>query len=288
MRIEVPVAPAVIDAMNEAQAVLCSWARSGAWPAALPFDQPIEIAAPVGEPGRLGAGTGTAAFFSGGVDSFATVLRHPEITHLVHIEGFDVPLSRTDLATQVRSRLAAAAADLGKELIVVRMQHPRALGSACRVGDLLWRRSGHDRDAALGGDVEGDHRHRDGLRHPVRERLPPAARPSLGRRPRRDRPRRCRPQPDREARAAGRRAGRARGASSLLAEPRRRLQLRPLREVPAHDGAARGSRRPRAVRDLPRPARSERGGRGRAGTAPRSTSGSTTSSSRYARARIRD
>ncbi len=119
LRIETPVAPAVIDAMNEAQSVLCAWARSGTWPTALPFEREIEVSAPAGAPDRRAGGRGVAAFFSGGVDSLTTVVRHPEITHLIHIEGFDVLLERRQFAAQVRERISEAASDLGRELIVV-------------------------------------------------------------------------------------------------------------------------------------------------------------------------
>lgn len=67
------------------------------------------------------AGTATASFFSGGVDSFYTALKNtaPEtplqtrLTHLISVKGLDVRLCNEALWTQVRSRLRAAAADLG-------------------------------------------------------------------------------------------------------------------------------------------------------------------------------
>jgi polysaccharide pyruvyl transferase WcaK-like protein len=120
LRLEVPVAHSVIDAMNEAQGVLCSWGRSGAWLPASIFTEPIEISAPERDPDPVRPARGTAAFFSGGVDSLATVLRHPEITHLIYVEGFDIGLERTALSELVRSRVQAAAADLGKELLTLR------------------------------------------------------------------------------------------------------------------------------------------------------------------------
>jgi hypothetical protein len=46
----------------------------------------------------------------------ATVLLHPEITHLVSIAGFDFPLDAGPLADAIRKRLLAAATALGKEL----------------------------------------------------------------------------------------------------------------------------------------------------------------------------
>jgi hypothetical protein len=77
------------------------------------------------------AGTGpreTAAFFSGGVDSFFTVLRDresrdrtafPVIDRLLCVWGFDVGLDTPEEFERLRSRLSEAARDLGKEFIDV-------------------------------------------------------------------------------------------------------------------------------------------------------------------------
>jgi len=73
-------------------------------------------------------GSGTAAFFSGGVDSFFTVLRHNSVSisgsqrhidDLLCVWGFDIPLTNCDAFRRLRSRLQRAASDLGKELIAV-------------------------------------------------------------------------------------------------------------------------------------------------------------------------
>ena len=66
------------------------------------------------------AGSGVGCFFSGGVDSFYTVLRHRrEITHLVTVYGFDIDVDNRVLRERVSARLRKAAAELGKELIEV-------------------------------------------------------------------------------------------------------------------------------------------------------------------------
>ena len=82
---------------------------------AIQVDAPTEAdpPLPVGE-------RGVACFFSGGVDSFYSVLRHQEeITHLILIHGFDVALDAQALRTRVSEELQAAAKDLGKKLIEV-------------------------------------------------------------------------------------------------------------------------------------------------------------------------
>jgi hypothetical protein len=70
----------------------------------------------------------TAALFSGGVDSFFTLLRNgepldrgafPRIDRLLSVGGFDVELGRRDEFERLRERLAGAARDLGKELVDV-------------------------------------------------------------------------------------------------------------------------------------------------------------------------
>lgn len=86
----------------------------------------IEITAPVVARERREPQTG--AFFSGGVDSFHTVLknlaRYPvgdvrRITHLVLVHGFDIPVENRRLFETVRTRAGEAAAHTGLRLLPV-------------------------------------------------------------------------------------------------------------------------------------------------------------------------
>lgn len=62
----------------------------------------------------------TACFFSGGVDSFYTFLRHrEEIDTIVYVHGFDLWLHETEFREMVSKRLQKIAAEMGKELIEV-------------------------------------------------------------------------------------------------------------------------------------------------------------------------
>jgi hypothetical protein len=68
----------------------------------------------------------TAAFFSGGVDSFFTVLRNDErvtgrlpIDELISVQGFDFPLDRAEAFEGHLRRLRSAGAELGKGVIWV-------------------------------------------------------------------------------------------------------------------------------------------------------------------------
>lgn len=64
---------------------------------------------------------GVGCFFSGGVDSFYTALKHiDEITHLIIIHGLDISLDNEALWDEAVDRARKMADDLGKELIEVR------------------------------------------------------------------------------------------------------------------------------------------------------------------------
>lgn len=89
---------------------------------------------------------GVGCFFSGGVDSFYSVLTERErLTHLVFVHGFDIKIDDEDLAGRVRTELRAAADELGLPLLEVRT-NVRSLADP--VG-LLWDL--HYHGAALGG-----------------------------------------------------------------------------------------------------------------------------------------
>ena len=86
--------------------------------------------------GRRGVG----AFFSGGVDSYYTTLKHlDEITHLIFIHGFDIDLANNDLAERTLDALRKSASELGKELIEVKTD----LRSRLDRNRLNWGLQGH-------------------------------------------------------------------------------------------------------------------------------------------------
>ena len=77
---------------------------------------PTRVAEPTAQPGRV------AAFFSGGVDSWATVLANPDVTDLIFVRGIDLLPRLThqeDLADEVEARLRGVADELGLPLHVV-------------------------------------------------------------------------------------------------------------------------------------------------------------------------
>jgi hypothetical protein len=78
---------------------------------------PVRINAPAATSHAVSAGTQTVASFSGGVDSFFTLLRrHHEITHLMSIAGFNTPM---DDFGSMREHLAPIAARFAKQHVPV-------------------------------------------------------------------------------------------------------------------------------------------------------------------------
>lgn len=63
---------------------------------------------------------GIASFYSGGIDSSYTVLKHrDELTDLIFVHGFDLPLAKTELRQSIAGVLHGAAAGFGKTMIEV-------------------------------------------------------------------------------------------------------------------------------------------------------------------------
>jgi len=109
--LESPVSARLIENAEVIQDILLSWhghrlRRAELEVVARPSDQAVTRA------------DGVASCFTGGVDSFYTLLKHrDEITTLVYVHGFDIPLARKALYDATASHLRAVAADVGTELI---------------------------------------------------------------------------------------------------------------------------------------------------------------------------
>jgi hypothetical protein len=136
--IEADVSAALLESGREIGRVFHAWsARVGDTLRA------ASVSAPAVQ--RVRRGTASAAFFSGGVDSFFTVLRNASrypagdprlITHLVLIDGFDVQLD-DPFFSRVETHCRLAAEELGKELVVVRSNARQVLAG------VDWNRYGH-------------------------------------------------------------------------------------------------------------------------------------------------
>ena len=119
LRIEAPVDALLLDQVREVVRVWRSW---------YPAMRDVPIAAPTSAPGVEPGGRRVASMFTGGVDSFFTVLRHDagegtqstvKIDDLLFVHGFDVPLANTAAWTYVTESLQRAADSLGKHLMLV-------------------------------------------------------------------------------------------------------------------------------------------------------------------------
>ncbi|HYH53495.1 MAG TPA: polysaccharide pyruvyl transferase family protein [Solirubrobacterales bacterium] len=114
-----PVSPRMLRNQREFQAIQRAWSFD--WNFGDPPLQEVEVVAPVRAPDSSPPSGRVAAFFSGGVDSFATILDNPEITDLIFVRGIDLLprlIHQEGLADRVEERLQAAAAELGMPLHV--------------------------------------------------------------------------------------------------------------------------------------------------------------------------
>jgi len=109
LRLRAPVDELLLRGAEEILAIWSAW-----YPGVRAVALEADVAA------RPAGGTRSAAFFTGGVDSFFTALRHtgpPEsairVDELLTIGGLDIPLGHADAAARRRERLSAAAARMG-------------------------------------------------------------------------------------------------------------------------------------------------------------------------------
>jgi len=117
LRVDPDLSPRLLAASQRIQDLFLMWERGDALPPQ--GFRRIRIDADRRAPDGPG-GTGVGCFFSGGVDSFYTVLAHEaEITDLVLVHGFDVPLGDRPLREEISRAARAVAAELGKRLIEV-------------------------------------------------------------------------------------------------------------------------------------------------------------------------
>lgn len=111
LRAEDPVSSSLLVGVERIQTILHAWC---------PELVHIEVDAASRSPQGSRRATGIAAFFSGGVDSLYTALKHrDELTALVFIAGFDIRLERSAARTRCVRLARAAAAALGKPLVEV-------------------------------------------------------------------------------------------------------------------------------------------------------------------------
>jgi hypothetical protein len=104
LQIRRPISPRLLGNAPTIQKIFRSWdSRS----------QEIVIDATPAELAGSNPGPGVGCFFTGGLDSFYTLLKHRvEITHLVFVHGFDVSINDLPLRAKVSESLRDVAAKL--------------------------------------------------------------------------------------------------------------------------------------------------------------------------------
>ena len=136
--------------------------------------KPIPLDFEVAEPLDLPPGRGAISTFTGGVDSFYTVLENREqLDRLLFIHGMDIRLEETDFRVRVSKELVAAAADIGLPLLQVETNVRAADQPLCELGE----------EGARCDPVERRDPARRTLRHLFHTRFPPPehrARAGLG------------------------------------------------------------------------------------------------------------
>lgn len=124
---EIAVDAALLENLKGLIAVWCEWYPQLIAPVIEVPIAPFDIINP--QVGR------TVAFFSGGIDSWFTVLRHaPEldsaalggVDELLTVHGFDIPVESGAEFERLRQPLASCAMALGREMIVVKTNLRRA------------------------------------------------------------------------------------------------------------------------------------------------------------------
>jgi hypothetical protein len=116
----VSISARLLRNQREFQAIQRAW--SYGWGFGDPPLEEVEVLAEPGQPPAPPEEGRVAAFFSGGVDSWSTVLDHPEITDLIFVRGIDLVLGaphQAELADRVEARIRDTAERLGRRLHAV-------------------------------------------------------------------------------------------------------------------------------------------------------------------------
>jgi hypothetical protein len=120
LEMDAPVSPRVLRMQREFQGIQRAWSHE--WNFQDPPLREVEVTAPLRSGEDRPRTGGVAAFFSGGVDSFSTILGEEDVTDLIFVRGLDI-LAKFDhqegLAERVESRLRDAAVELGLPLHIV-------------------------------------------------------------------------------------------------------------------------------------------------------------------------
>ncbi len=119
-RLKLPgeISPRLLSAVPKIQDIFRLWGDEY-WGGRYSGLQRITVDAEV-RGGPMERASGVACFFSGGVDSFYTLLKHrEEITHIIFVHGFDISLEQHELRAQASRMAYEVSREWGKSLIEV-------------------------------------------------------------------------------------------------------------------------------------------------------------------------
>lgn len=125
LRVEGIVSEKLLVGLQEFMAITHQW-----WPELTPIDIETDSVKIVSHQSQS-----TGLFFSGGVDSFYTLLKNEgledsaahKIQHLIFIRGFDIDLEDEELWTKALQTVQATAKEMNKQLITVSTNYRRVL-----------------------------------------------------------------------------------------------------------------------------------------------------------------
>jgi hypothetical protein len=146
LQVEGTVSPSFLHGLKANADIFSSW-----YPDMRCESIDVGVAEPAAAPG--GGPTRTATFFSGGVDSFYTLLkRRDEIDVILLVRGFDIALGNDPLWNEVAAMTRRVADGLGKRLVVVHT-NARAVFDAA---GLWWGDQSHGAALAAVGHFIGE------------------------------------------------------------------------------------------------------------------------------------
>jgi hypothetical protein len=112
LRVQGAVSSRLLENLPIFQDIICTWYKD--------FHRVTIDAEAAHETTTIQPRSGVACFFSAGVDSFYSALKHQsELTHLILVHGFDFGLGQETLPIHIAQSVYKAAAELGKPLVEV-------------------------------------------------------------------------------------------------------------------------------------------------------------------------